>query len=225
MALDAVRIRTCVQEIVKHDLQINSYAQELRSNCKTMEILDNINVRIKAETAICKQRIEELEKIGKEQDKETDRIGLLKEADHYRKQLRNTQTAIRQANLSCKMEIDRNQRNDLMKGQEDPEVRKRKNKEDLAKTASSITESLQSLNRMMADNVERSNLTNQTLVTSSNRIQETNEEFKGMAGVIQTSRNLLTKYGRREMTDKLLIFLALALFLATVIYILKKRIF
>ena len=62
-------------------------------------------------------------------------------------------------------------------------------------------------------------------VKSSNTLQETREELKGMAGVIQTSRNLLTKYGRREMTDKLLIFLALALFLATVIYILKKRIF
>ncbi|XP_072177535.1 vesicle transport protein SEC20-like [Diadema setosum] len=225
MALDAVRIRTCVQEIVKHDLQLNAYAQELRGSCKTMEGLNDINSRIKAETAVLKSRIEELEKIGKEQDKETDRIGLLKEAEHYHKQLLNTQTAIRKANLTCKMEIDRDQRNELLRAKEDPQVRKRKNKEDLAKTASSITENLLSLNRMMAANVERSNITNQTLVKSSGTLQETHEEFKGMAGVIHTSRNLLTKYGRREMTDKLLIFLALALFLATVIYILKKRIF
>lgn len=61
--------------------------------------------------------------------------------------------------------------------------------------------------------------------TSSRTIQETNEEFKTMTGTIQLGRKLITKYNRRELTDKLLIFLALALFLATVLYILKKRLF
>ena len=62
-------------------------------------------------------------------------------------------------------------------------------------------------------------------VKSSGTLTDTHEEFKGMGGVIQTSRSLLTKYNRRELTDRLLIFLAVALFLATVLYILKKRIF
>lgn len=61
--------------------------------------------------------------------------------------------------------------------------------------------------------------------TSSRTIQETNDEFKTMTGTIQIGRKLITKYNRRELTDKLLIFLALALFLATVLYILKKRLF
>lgn len=61
--------------------------------------------------------------------------------------------------------------------------------------------------------------------TSSRTIQETNDEFKTMTGTIQLGRKLITKYNRRELTDKLLIFLALALFLATVLYILKKRLF
>lgn len=61
--------------------------------------------------------------------------------------------------------------------------------------------------------------------TSSRTVQETNEEFKTMTGTIQLGRKLITKYNRRELTDKLLIFLALALFLATVLYILKKRLF
>lgn len=63
------------------------------------------------------------------------------------------------------------------------------------------------------------------LATSSRTIQEANEEFKSMSGTIQLGRKLITKYNRRELTDKLLIFLALALFLATVVYILKKRLF
>lgn len=46
-----------------------------------------------------------------------------------------------------------------------------------------------------------------------------------MTGTIHSGRKLILKYNRRELTDKLLIFLALALFLATVLYILKKRLF
>ncbi len=44
-----------------------------------------------------------------------------------------------------------------------------------------------------------------------------------MQGNIKNSRSLLTKYGRKEMTDKIFIFLAVAFFLATVLYIMKKR--
>lgn len=62
-------------------------------------------------------------------------------------------------------------------------------------------------------------------VTSSRTILDANEEFKSMSGTIQLGRKLITKYNRRELTDKLLIFLALALFLATVLYIVKKRLF
>ncbi len=56
-------------------------------------------------------------------------------------------------------------------------------------------------------------------------MSDTNEEFKSMTGHIQNSRKLITKYGRRENTDKLLIFLALVFFFATVLYIVKKRLF
>lgn len=59
--------------------------------------------------------------------------------------------------------------------------------------------------------------------TSSKTVQEANEEFKNMTGTIHLGRKLILKYNRRELTDKLLIFLALALFFATVLYILKKR--
>lgn len=40
---------------------------------------------------------------------------------------------------------------------------------------------------------------------------------------IKNARSLLTKYGRKAMTDKLFIFLAVVFFFATVLYIVKKR--
>ena len=62
-------------------------------------------------------------------------------------------------------------------------------------------------------------------VSSSRVVGDTEEELKGMGGHIQSSHKLLTKYSRREWTDRLLILLALAFFFATVLYIVKKRLF
>lgn len=123
-------------------------------------------------------------------------------------------------------------------------------KESLVESSSNITESLMSISRMMAERVKQSEdsigVLGETLITrflrcsrcasmshpspspaatSSRTVQETNEEFKNMTGTIHLGRRLILKYNRRELTDKLLIFLALALFLATVLYILKKRLF
>uniref|UniRef100_B8JJI4 BCL2/adenovirus E1B interacting protein 1 n=2 Tax=Mus TaxID=862507 RepID=B8JJI4_MOUSE len=98
-------------------------------------------------------------------------------------------------------------------------------KESLAQTSSSITESLMGISRMMSQQVQQSEEAMQTLVSSSRTLLDANEEFKSMSGTIQLGRKLITKYNRRELTDKLLIFLALALFLATVLYIVKKRLF
>ncbi|XP_038071126.1 vesicle transport protein SEC20-like isoform X2 [Patiria miniata] len=187
--------------------------------------MNQVNQKIKEQMKTTQNRIQDLERIANEQDKETDRLDILKDVGNFRKQLASTQTSIRKANLSCKMAIDRQERESLLQGGTDPDLRKRMNKESLAQTAGNITDNLMSLNRMMAANVAQSNLANEVLGKSSATLSDTHEEFKGMGGVIQTSRSLLTKYNRRELTDRLLIFLAVALFLATVLYILKKRIF
>ena len=95
----------------------------------------------------------------------------------------------------------------------------------MAKSAGQVTESLMSLSRTLATQVSASENTATTLVKSSHQISDTQDEFRSMSGHIQNSHKLLTKYGRRELTDKLLIFLALIFFFSTVLYIIKKRMF
>uniref|UniRef100_A0A8C5Y478 Sec20 C-terminal domain-containing protein n=1 Tax=Microcebus murinus TaxID=30608 RepID=A0A8C5Y478_MICMU len=85
------------------------------------------------------------------------------------------------------------------------QMQRKTTKESLAQTSSTITESLMGISRMMSQQVQQSEAS--------------------MSGTIQLGQKLITKYNRRELTDKLLIFLALALFLATVFYIVKKRLF
>ncbi|XP_022091773.1 vesicle transport protein SEC20-like isoform X2 [Acanthaster planci] len=225
MAADITDARNVAKEIIAYDLKINGLIQDIRSNCHSLQDMNLVNQKIEEQMKRTQNRIQDLERIANEQDKETDRLDILKDVENFRKQLSSTQTSVRKAKLSCKMAIDRQERASLLQGGTDPDLRKRMNKESLAKTAGSITDNLMSLNRMMAANVTQSTLTNQVLEKSSATLSDTHEEFKGMGGVIQTSRSLLTKYNRRELTDRLLIFLGVALFLATVLYILKKRIF
>jgi protein transport protein SEC20 len=60
---------------------------------------------------------------------------------------------------------------------------------------------------------------------SSKTIQNAQQEFTLMKTVITDGRRLLTRLGRREFTDKLLIILCLCFFFSVVFYIVWKRLF
>ncbi|KAF4802095.1 Vesicle transport protein SEC20 [Turdus rufiventris] len=189
-AAAAVPLRVCHQEIVKFDLEIKAAVQDIRDCPGPLSALTELNAAVKEKFRQLRGRIQELEQMAKEQDKESEKQALLREVENHKKQMLRKTT-----------------------------------KESLAESASNITESLMGISRMMSQQVQQSEETVQTLANSSRTILEANEEFKSMSGTIQLGRKLITKYNRRELTDKLLIFLALALFLATVLYILKKRLF
>ncbi|KAK7922585.1 hypothetical protein WMY93_009487 [Mugilogobius chulae] len=225
MASSDVHVRICEQEILKYDLEIKALIQDI-TDCEGPHLrLTELNTDVKKSFHNLRLRIQDLEQMAMEQDKESDKQALITQVEGHRKQMLSNQTAWRKANLASKLSIDNMEKQALLNGG-DSAVRQRKlTKESLAQTTSSITENLMSISRMMAQQVQQSEETVTTLSTSSKTVQETNEEFKAMTGTIQLGRKLITKYNRRELTDKLLIFLALALFLATVLYILKKRLF
>ncbi|XP_030001808.1 vesicle transport protein SEC20 isoform X1 [Sphaeramia orbicularis] len=225
MASSDVHVRICEQEILKYDLEIKALIQDITECTGPHSTLTEMNTEVKKSFHNLRLRIQDLEQMAMEQDKESDKQALISQVEGHRKQMLSNQTAWRKANLASKLSIDNMEKQALLNGA-DSAVRPRKmTKEGLAQTTSTITENLMSISRMMAQQVQQSEDTVTSLATSSRTVQETNEEFKAMTGTIQLGRKLITKYNRRELTDKLLIFLALALFLATVLYILKKRLF
>lgn len=62
-------------------------------------------------------------------------------------------------------------------------------------------------------------------VDSSSVLKDTSSEMEVMGSHIDISHRLVTKFGRRDVVDKILIFFGLVLFFSVVVYILKKRIF
>ncbi|KAF7663548.1 hypothetical protein LDENG_00207930 [Lucifuga dentata] len=221
-----VHVRLCGQEIIKYDLEIKALIQDIRDCPGPQSALMELNSLVKQKFNKLQLRIQDLEQMAREQDRETDRLAIQAETESQRRQMLSNQTGWRKANLCCKLAIDNMEKDELLCEAESPSARQRKvTKESLVETSSNITESLMSVSRMMAEQVKQSEDSISTLATSSRTVQETNEEFKAMRGTIHLGRKLILKYNRRELTDKLLIFLALALFLATVLYILKKRLF
>ncbi|XP_039631341.1 vesicle transport protein SEC20 isoform X1 [Polypterus senegalus] len=220
-----VHVQICSQEIVKYDLEIKALIQDIRECQGPHSELADLNAKVKEKFHQLRGRIQDLEQLAKEQDKESEKLALLNEMENHRKQMLSNQTAWRKANLACTLAIDNSEKDNLLRGGSSSVRQRKTTKESLVQTSGEITESLLSISRMMSQQVQQSEETMHTLATSSRTVLETNEEFKAMTGTIQLGRKLITKYNRREFTDKLLIFLALALFLATVVYILKKRLF
>merc|ERR1719466_506107 len=153
---------------------------------------------------------------------------LLEQVGQHRSQLAACQKQFRQANVKAMTGLESASTRELL-GQAGPGVRRRQqggaDKEALAAEHSQVTSNLLAISRQLAETVERSKQTVGSLESSSKTVEELQEEHKMMGGVIGQSRRLITKYGRREFTDKVLIIFALAFFFAVVLYILRKRLF
>ncbi|GBM86707.1 Vesicle transport protein SEC20 [Araneus ventricosus] len=223
---DESTIRLIQQDIVKSDLQVKALVQDIRECKGPVEALNTLNMQVSEGMKSMKQAIEELELLAREQDKESDKHNLLKEVEKYQKQYASNQFALRKANLATQALLDKQTKEELFeRSTTAPRRRVRADKESLSKQSSSITDNLSSIKNMMATQVKQSEESLHALISSSGVVTDTREEFKTMGSIIHQSKTLLQKYGRREVTDKVLITLAVIFFLTCVFYIVQKRLF
>lgn len=149
--------------------------------------------------------------------------------DGFGNQMEANSTALRKAISSSQKLIASKTREQLFSGGTDSDGLRRRNtavnQEIVVNKSTQITDSMKSVSRLLATQVTQSENTLQSLVGSSATVTETGEEFKSMRNLINQSRKLLTKYGRREVTDKVLIILALMFFFGCVFYVITKRLF
>lgn len=220
-------IRTIQQEIVKADLLVKAYLQDIRECTGPIEVLNLLNVQIAENMKMMKSSIEDLEMLAREQDRESDKNDIMKDVNNYLKQFASNQVALRKENLACQALIDKRNKEELFEGSSTPVLRKRgrADKESLAKQSSSITDSLVALNNMMSLQVKQSEESLHALVNSSATVLDTREEFKDMGSAIHQSKVLIQKYGWREMTDRVLIVIAVIFFFICIIYVVQKRLF
>ncbi|GFO40958.1 vesicle transport protein sec20-like [Plakobranchus ocellatus] len=218
-----IHVRLCLQEIVKLDLEAKALIQDIKNDVQTVEMLDDFSANGRQKISSLRGKIAELERLGLEQSCTPNKDAIAGNVESMRQNLSSTVKSLREACIHKKLELDRKAKDELLHGQWNMRRRNQVNKETLAKSANDISESLVSLNRTMAEQVKQSESNITTLDHSSTALRKTQAEFNNMGSHIQNSQRLLTKYGRRELTDRLLILLALVFFFATVLYIIKKR--
>lgn len=219
-------IRMIQQDVIKSDLHVKALVHDIRECSGPVEVLNTLNMQVSENMKSMKLAIEELEAHAREQDKESDKHMLLKEVEKYQKQYAANQFALRKSNLATQALLDKQTKEELFeRSTVAPRKRARADKESLSKQSSGITDSLLAIRNMMATQVKQSEESLHTLISSSGVVTDTREEFKTMGSVIHQSKTLLQKYGRREVTDKVLIVLAVIFFLTCVFYIVQKRIF
>lgn len=213
--------------IVQLDCAVKAVISDIWQHNGSMDDLQREYEVAREKLKLIRDSIEEYETFGREANDVKQHADIESSAKQFREQLQNTTSLLRNAFVEKKSLLDERNRSSLFNTGEDKELRKRRKAEDsrenIARTANDVTQNLLSISRVISDSINLSGDSLNTLVKSSGTINKTDEELKDQSGVIKTGHRLLTKYSRRECTDKFLIFLALALFFSTVLYILKKR--
>lgn len=211
-------------DLTRLSVQIRRSIQDFHL-CATFKEIDEQNAAVRGLMDSMRSSIQELERCARECLEVEEAERLRKVLESYQEQLVSCQRQFRAANVNQISALERKSAKDLL-GQSD--LRQRRpggDKQHLASQHSNVTNNLKAISRQLAATVEKSQLTVSNLEGSSKTLQEVDEEHRSMSGVIGQSKKLITKYMRREFTDKILIVFALAFFFAVVLYILRKRIF
>ncbi|XP_018577503.1 vesicle transport protein SEC20 [Anoplophora glabripennis] len=212
------------QDITENNLQLKAIIQDINACVGPLAELHALNSAGRSKISALRKFIDRFGDIAKENKDPV----LLKEVVLQREQLASTMDAFKKANLKSMLVIEKGAKEELLKPTNEETVlrqRQKRDKESMAKMSSNVTDQLLSISRQLADTTKRSAETLETLVTSSDSVTGTQEELKFTSGTISQSGKLLAKYGRREFTDKILMFFAFAFFIACVIYIVQKRLF
>lgn len=166
-------------------------------------------------------------------------IELTKSVENHRQQLYRTTQAFRKANISTMLEIEKSDKQDLFSMSTEPKQQELRNRGNATSTTNpsgharasllsqqdSVTEKMLSITRHLSETTQKSAATLEQLAASSTSVESTRDELAATGGSISLSGKLLTKYGRRECTDKVLLFIAFIFFIMCVIYIVYKRLF
>jgi len=214
-------------ELTQNAVEIRQIIQDFPL-CSTFKEVDEMNAMVRTKMEVMRSNIRKMELAARETLDAGVSNQLHENLERHREQLTACQRQFRLANVKTMNALETQTSRELFKSSKEGEkdgLRQRRDKEQMVNDYSNVTNNLMSISRQLAETVERSKQTVGSLEGSSSVADELSDEYRMMGGVIGQSRKLITKYARREFTDKVLIAFALAFFFGVVLYILRKRLF
>jgi protein transport protein SEC20 len=223
----ASALSDCQETIVRLDIDAKRRIQEIRSSPGPLALLNRQTQDVKAILQRVDVLIGQLSEWAQQESNMLERERLLAAAAKHGVAQKLNLSNLRQAQLACMQRLEQSSRGQLFNsvtgdGVREPQGTTGKGAQ-MTGSMADVTEGLSSLLQQMDTQVKQSQATLETLVGSSQTVNQMESEVATTGSAIQSSGKLLSKYSRRELTDKVLIVLALLLYFGTVAYIVKKR--
>lgn len=222
---DSAEVESLKNDILRGNLSIQNILHKIKEPDIAESDVVVLNSEYRSEFKRLKHCIDEFEKVAKDEDEDGD---LAEDVNLFRNQLTSLQSAFRKANVQCQLTVSMKNKAELFySNPEEMEVRSRqtKSKEELIKMSTNVTANLRNISQSMASVLEQNRGTLEVLAQSSNMVCDNQDEFKVMGSALITTKKLVSRFGRRETTDLILIILALAAFFAACVYVIQKRMF
>eukprot|EP00080_Pristionchus_pacificus_P003252 PDM63272.1 sec-20 [Pristionchus pacificus] len=210
------------QEIIRYDAKLKLRIHELPE--KTLNETEMLQ-----ETRTCRSiisdisiRIEKLALVPARLTSKNDRQSVLAQVNEHTKELEASKKDLDKAAQKARKGMEIRNRSRLLDG--DVMVRRRKREEaEVEKKGEEGGERLALLVQRMASRVGQSEDAMRDIVRSSETLGKTHEEYHSQGAFIQTGNKLLSKWERRELTDKILVAIALLFYFAACFYVINKR--
>ncbi|KAG1057061.1 hypothetical protein G6F43_001085 [Rhizopus delemar] len=224
---------------------LNKLTAECQRHIERLDHVDSMTLQkevldlIKSDLRCLEQEIAKVKLAAEEEDKETSKMKMLNRLSEYENQLRQLQTASRQATLDSKKRI-----NDLEKRNREElfgrtikhdasfveqfELKQRgiqrSHQDDAVLRASSdVTEALRRTSTLMQQELEKSTLSATMLAESSKTLSSTHSEYQNLGFLVNISKRVITELESSDWMDRILLLFGLTLFCLVVLYIIKKR--
>ncbi|XP_045445987.1 vesicle transport protein SEC20 [Melitaea cinxia] len=221
-----VTYQNFIQNLATYHFQVKAIIQDILDCRDSMEVLNHLNDKGRAKLSLLREELENLDSYATDMGDQK----YFLEVASQRHLLAGLLKEFKEANISSMFAIEKAQREDLLKTGDVEESMfrnriKKINRDGLLKMSTGATERLLSISRQLAATTQRSQDTLDSLVSSSSTVHGTQAELQNTGSTITQSSKLLKKYGRREFTDKVIMFFAFLFFLAVCLYIVQKRLF
>uniref|UniRef100_A0A915HZU6 Vesicle transport protein SEC20 n=1 Tax=Romanomermis culicivorax TaxID=13658 RepID=A0A915HZU6_ROMCU len=218
------RIKICRHEIVSIDEDIKSKIDSISSSDGLSLSLTQMCHAIRQKLNESEEKISELDELSRGLATSDDLYREIRFViGRYRQESVNNLKNLRAASQRALKNVEFEERSSLLSKATGNGSEMRQRSAKLSQQSADFSDGLTQLLRTMDGEVKRSEETLKTLVDSSQVITETDLEFRTMSSAVTSTGKLLSKFGRREMTDRILFLFAFLFFFGVVLYIIKKR--
>ncbi|KAG9098303.1 hypothetical protein FRC07_010666 [Ceratobasidium sp. 392] len=228
--------QTTYEGISRRLKDLNEYQiPRLRDCTGPLTLQQQFAAELRDDIEVLTKRLEDFSTLAEDQERQTERTQVKQWLSDLSDELTQLKSESRTALLASKRAIDndaKSRRDELFgsaalqeKRAADAEAHKQRATEDKLMAASDdVTEALRRTTRLMQQELERSVLSTQMLQESSKTLRATADSYVDIDSLMDVSQVLIKALQRADWMDRIIIGLALGVFLLTMAYIVKKRV-